>query len=139
MEPLCSDIPCTIYCLLKQNRILGETKDQIEQILALVFENYKSLDESTFSGLADIFRPATGIAAPALESAVKLYTLLHDILSPEAQTSLCHYFQVYKINMFLILFLWLSSKRSSFYSFPFPNSLFFFSHRLLQRRDQGDT
>ncbi|PKI73540.1 hypothetical protein CRG98_006121 [Punica granatum] len=77
----------------QENRILGETKDQIEQILALVFENYKSLDESSYSGLMDIFKPATGVAAPALEPAVKLYTLLHDILSPEAQTNLCHYLQ----------------------------------------------
>ncbi|XWS21422.1 hypothetical protein CRYUN_Cryun30bG0053700 [Craigia yunnanensis] len=77
----------------QENRILGETKDQIEQILSLVFENYKSLDESSFSGIMDVFKPATGLAAPALEPAVKLYTLLHDILSPEAQTNLCHYFQ----------------------------------------------
>ena len=42
----------------------------------------------------DVFKPATGLAAPALEPAVKLYTLLHDILSPEAQTNLTHYFQV---------------------------------------------
>lgn len=112
----CSDIPCTVYWLLKQNRILGETKDQIEQILAMVFENYKSLDESSFSGLMDIFRPATGIAAPALEPAVKLYTLLHDILSPEAQTNLCHYFQVNKIGMFFIPFLALK-RDSSFLSY----------------------
>ncbi|KAF5740162.1 hypothetical protein HS088_TW11G00228 [Tripterygium wilfordii] len=78
----------------QENRILGETKDQIEQILSMVFENYKSLDESSFSGIMDVFKPATGVAAPALEPAVKLYTLLHDILSPEAQTNLCHYFQV---------------------------------------------
>ncbi|GMI89641.1 hypothetical protein like AT4G24610 [Hibiscus trionum] len=77
----------------QENRILGETKDQLEQILSLVFENYKSLDESSFSGIMDVFKPATGLAAPALEPAVKLYTLLHDILSPEAQTNLCHYFQ----------------------------------------------
>ncbi|KAJ0085119.1 hypothetical protein Patl1_08631 [Pistacia atlantica] len=77
----------------QENRILGETKDQIEQILALTFENYKSLDESAFSGIIDVFKPATGAAAPALEPAVKLYTLLHDILSPEAQNNLCHYFQ----------------------------------------------
>lgn len=77
----------------QENRILGEAKEQIEQILALVFENYKSLDESTLSGIMDVFRPATGVAAPALEPAIKLYTLLHDILSPEAQTSLCQYFQ----------------------------------------------
>ncbi|TKY56317.1 hypothetical protein E2542_SST20760 [Spatholobus suberectus] len=78
----------------QENRILGETKDQIEQILTLVFENYKALDESSFSGIIEVFRPATGHAAPALEPAVKLYKLLHDILSPEAQTAFCHYFQV---------------------------------------------
>lgn len=77
----------------QENRILGETKDQIEQILALVFENYKALDESAFSGIVDVFKPATGVAPLALEPAVKLYTLLHDILSPEAQNNLCHYFQ----------------------------------------------
>lgn len=77
----------------QENRILGETKDQIEQILALVFENYKALDESAFSGIIDVFKPATGVTPPALEPAVKLYTLLHDILSPEAQNNLCHYFQ----------------------------------------------
>ncbi|XVE55588.1 hypothetical protein DITRI_Ditri03aG0171100 [Diplodiscus trichospermus] len=76
----------------QENRILGEIKDQIEQILSLVFENYKSLDESSFSGIVDVFKPATGLAAPALEPAVKLYTLLHDIVS-RAQTNLCHYFQ----------------------------------------------
>lgn len=82
------------FWLPYQNRILGETKDQIEQIFSLVFENYKSLDESLPSGIMEVFKPATGLAAPALEPAVKLYTLLHDILSPEAQTALCHYFQV---------------------------------------------
>ncbi|KAI4389465.1 hypothetical protein MLD38_001690 [Melastoma candidum] len=77
----------------QENRILGDARDQIEQILALAFENYKSLDESTFSGILDVLRPASCIAAPALEPAIKLYTLLHDVLSPEAQTNLCHYFQ----------------------------------------------
>lgn len=81
---------------MSQNRILGETKVQIQQILALAFENYKSLDESSLSGILEVFRPATGHAAPALEPAVKLYTLLHDILSPEAQTALCHHFQVWE-------------------------------------------
>lgn len=42
----------------------------------------------------EVFKPACGVAAPALEPAIKLYTLLHDILSPEAQNALCHYFQV---------------------------------------------
>ncbi|XP_059631017.1 uncharacterized protein LOC132273926, partial [Cornus florida] len=77
----------------QENRILGETEDQIEQILALVFENYKSLDEAAPSGIMDVFRPATGLAAPVLEPAVKLYTLLHDVLSPEAQNKLCSHFQ----------------------------------------------
>ncbi|KAJ6391439.1 hypothetical protein OIU77_025420 [Salix suchowensis] len=77
----------------QENRILGEIKDQIEQVLSMGFENYKSLDESSLSGIMDVFKPATGLAAPALEPAVKLYTLLHDILSPEAQANLTHYFQ----------------------------------------------
>ncbi|KAA8528345.1 hypothetical protein F0562_035700 [Nyssa sinensis] len=77
----------------QENRILGEIEDQIEQILSLVFENYKSLDESAPSGIMDVFRPATGLAAPVLEPAVKLYILLHDILSPEAQNKLYRYFQ----------------------------------------------
>uniref|UniRef100_A0A7N0UPJ1 Pesticidal crystal cry8Ba protein n=1 Tax=Kalanchoe fedtschenkoi TaxID=63787 RepID=A0A7N0UPJ1_KALFE len=78
----------------QENRILGEIRDHLEHILALVFENYKSLDESSFSGLMDVFKPATGITAPALKPAVMLYTLLHDILLPEVQTNLCQYFQV---------------------------------------------
>ncbi|KAI3972579.1 hypothetical protein MKX01_019237 [Papaver californicum] len=78
----------------QENRILGEVEDQIEQIFALVFENYKSLDESFPSGMVDVFRPAFGSPAPALIPSVKLYTLLHDIFSPETQLKLCGYFQV---------------------------------------------
>ncbi|KAG5529575.1 hypothetical protein RHGRI_030085 [Rhododendron griersonianum] len=78
----------------QENRILGEVHDRIEDILALVFENYKSLDESSESGMVDVFKPATGLAAPALEPALKLYNLMHDILSSEAQLKLCRYFQV---------------------------------------------
>ncbi|KAG1366588.1 hypothetical protein COCNU_13G003780 [Cocos nucifera] len=77
----------------QENRILGEIEEQIEQILAMVFENYKSLDESLPSGMVEVFCPATGAPAAALVPAVKLYTLLHDILSPEAQLKLCRYFQ----------------------------------------------
>ncbi|XXG86523.1 hypothetical protein AAC387_Pa11g1398 [Persea americana] len=77
----------------QENRILGEIEEQIEQILALVFENYKSLDESSPSGMVEVFRPATGSPAPALLPAIKLYSLLHDVLSPEAQLKLCSYFQ----------------------------------------------
>ncbi|XP_022863818.1 uncharacterized protein LOC111383866 [Olea europaea var. sylvestris] len=74
-------------------RILGEVSDQIEQIFSLVFENYKSLDESSSSGIVDVFRPAIGLPAPALTPALKLYKLLNDILSSEAQLKLCRYFQ----------------------------------------------
>ncbi|KAG8072473.1 hypothetical protein GUJ93_ZPchr0006g44245 [Zizania palustris] len=77
----------------QENRILGEVEEQIEQTLAMVFENYKSLDESLPSGLVEDFRPPTGLAACALEPAIKLYSLLHDVLSPEAQLRLCGYFQ----------------------------------------------
>lgn len=68
----------------------------------MVFENYKSLDESLPSGMVEVFCPATGASAPALVPAVKLYTLLHDILSPEAQLKLCRYFQVKESNNFVI-------------------------------------
>ena len=60
----------------------------------MVFENYKCLDESMASGLVENFRPPTGLAASALEPGIKLYSLLHDVLSPEAQLRLCGYFQV---------------------------------------------
>ncbi|KAK1369071.1 hypothetical protein POM88_035163 [Heracleum sosnowskyi] len=75
------------------NRILGEIEDQLEQVFTLVFDNYKLLDESTQSGMTDIFRPVTGSAVPVLEPAVKIYSLLHDIFLPEAQDKLCSYFQ----------------------------------------------
>lgn len=83
---------------------MGEVSDEVEEILTLVFENYKSLDESLPSGIADVFGPATGVAAPALTPGLKLYKLLHDILSPEAQAKLCRYFQVLiflKLDLFL--------------------------------------
>ncbi|XP_059436516.1 uncharacterized protein LOC132169504 [Corylus avellana] len=76
-----------------ENRILGVIEEKVEKIITLVFENYKSLDESSPSGMIDAFKPATGIVAPALVSALKIYTLLHDILSPAAQLKLCRYFQ----------------------------------------------
>lgn len=84
--------------LINQNRILGEVEGQIQEILVLVFENYKSLDEKAPSGMMDIFGPATGLAAPALAPTVKLYALLHDVLSSEAQLKFCRYFQVLKID-----------------------------------------
>ncbi|PKA49118.1 hypothetical protein AXF42_Ash010803 [Apostasia shenzhenica] len=78
----------------QENRILGEVEEQIEIILATVFENYKSLDESSPSGIVETFQPSIGTPAAALVPAVNLYKLLHDILSPEAQLKLCSYFQV---------------------------------------------
>jgi len=50
-----------------QNRLLGETKAKIEQLLALTFENHASLDESPSSGIIEDFRSASGHAAPALK------------------------------------------------------------------------
>ncbi|XP_020581808.1 uncharacterized protein LOC110025591 isoform X2 [Phalaenopsis equestris] len=78
----------------QENRILGAIEVQIDIVLALVFENYKALDESLPSGIVEVFRPSTSIPAAALVPAVNLYKLLHDILSPEAQLKLCSYFQV---------------------------------------------
>ncbi|CAN8264255.1 unnamed protein product [Cochlearia groenlandica] len=77
----------------QENRLLGEINEQVQQILASTFESYKSLDELAFSGMKDVFEAATGSPAPAIESAVKLYGLLNDVLSPEAQLKLCRYFQ----------------------------------------------
>ncbi|KAG9135285.1 hypothetical protein Leryth_015185 [Lithospermum erythrorhizon] len=79
---------------LDLNRILSEVSEKIEQIIAFVFENYKSLDESSPSGVTDVLKPASGSAAPALASALRLYNLLNDILSPQAQLKLCKYFQI---------------------------------------------
>lgn len=81
-----------------QNRILGEIEEQLELLLSMVFENYKSLDESSPSGMVEVFRPAAGSPAPALAPAIRLYTLLHDVLAPEAQLKLCGYFQVSQYN-----------------------------------------
>ncbi|XP_071704850.1 uncharacterized protein [Rutidosis leptorrhynchoides] len=77
----------------QENRMLGMLSDQIEQIIALVFENYKSLDESSPSGLKDSCARVSGAVSPALKPALKLYSLLHDILLPESQLQLCKYFQ----------------------------------------------
>ncbi|XAR73471.1 hypothetical protein NMG60_11007444 [Bertholletia excelsa] len=77
----------------QENRMLGDVRDHLEEILALVFENYKSLDESSLSGMADIIKPPTGVAALALNPALELYYLMHDPLTPEAQLKLCRYFQ----------------------------------------------
>eukprot|EP00249_Psilotum_nudum_P017450 c26329_g2_i1 orf=245-2914(-) len=76
-----------------EKRILADVEDRVERLLALVYENYKSLDESSPSGLTDIFAQPAGKAAPALAPAVKIFTVLHDILSSEAQMTLRNYLQ----------------------------------------------
>ncbi|XP_024364609.1 uncharacterized protein [Physcomitrium patens] len=75
----------------QEKRILVEVEEHVEQLLALVFENYKSLDEASTSGLAEAFTLATGSVSPALIPAVQLFTLMHDILSAEAQSTLRKY------------------------------------------------
>lgn len=71
-----------------------DVQEQVEQLLAVVFENYKSLDEDAVSGLADVSVPTRGSVAPALIPAVQIYTLLHDILSVESQNTLRNHFKV---------------------------------------------
>ncbi|XP_042490199.1 uncharacterized protein LOC122070153 isoform X3 [Macadamia integrifolia] len=77
----------------QEKSILLDCETQVENLLANVFENYKSLDELSPTGLADLFGPIPECAAPALVPAVKVYTLLHDILAQEAQTTLRNYLQ----------------------------------------------
>jgi hypothetical protein len=116
---------------INQNRILGEIEDKVQQIITLVFENYKSLDESLPSGMMDVLKPATGMVAPVLVSALKLYSLLHDILSPEAQLKLCRYFQVLETNLFFLML--------PFNIFPFFFHKCYWLYRLLQKRGQDGT
>ncbi|KAL7608515.1 hypothetical protein Lser_V15G11939 [Lactuca serriola] len=78
---------------VQENRMLVSLSDEIEETIALVFENYKSLDEHSSSGLTESHKPSSGFISPALKPALKLYTLLHDIKSPESQLQLCKYFQ----------------------------------------------
>ncbi|KAK7371807.1 hypothetical protein VNO80_05172 [Phaseolus coccineus] len=80
--------------LTRQERsMLSDCETQIESLLATVFENYKSLDENSPSGLTDNFAPTFESAAPALDPAVQVYTSLHDILTLDAQTILRNYLQ----------------------------------------------
>ncbi|KAF7833299.1 uncharacterized protein G2W53_015632 [Senna tora] len=81
--------------LTRQERnILLDCETLIESLLGTVFENYKSLDESSPTGLKDHSSSTINSAAPALAPAVQVYTLLHDILSIDAQTILKNYLQV---------------------------------------------
>ncbi|KAJ6880616.1 hypothetical protein NC652_033831 [Populus alba x Populus x berolinensis] len=78
---------------VQEKSIFLDCETRIESLLAQVFENYKSLDENSPTGLVDLFNLMQESAAPALGEAVKVYTLLHDILSQDAQTMLRNYLQ----------------------------------------------
>ncbi|EPS74419.1 hypothetical protein M569_00332, partial [Genlisea aurea] len=78
----------------QEKSILLDCETQIKRLLADVFQNYKSLDESSVTGLADVSVPISENVAPALAPAVKLYSLLHDILSQDAQNILRNHLQI---------------------------------------------
>lgn len=80
--------------LLLQKSIYLDCEARIESLLAHAFENYKSLDENSPTGLAELFDPMQESAAPALAHAVKVYALFHDILLQDAHTTLRNYLQV---------------------------------------------
>ncbi|XP_060675201.1 uncharacterized protein LOC107425129 isoform X3 [Ziziphus jujuba] len=94
LSDVLSKVNCKSMLSHQENRMLADIKEQVKDLLALTFENYKSLDESLPSGVMDVFRPASKLAAPALAPAINLFTLLHDISSPEARLKFCRYFQV---------------------------------------------
>ncbi|CAH9091069.1 unnamed protein product [Cuscuta epithymum] len=77
----------------QEKTILLDCETRVESLLADVFQNYKSLDEDSLTGLVDISGPTADAAAPALASAVHVYTLLHDILAQDSQTMLKNYLQ----------------------------------------------
>nr|CAB3449233.1 unnamed protein product [Digitaria exilis] len=80
--------------LTRQERsIMLHCEDRIKSLLAAVFENYKSLDEHSPTGMSDLFGPISDCAAPALAPAVQIFSVLHDILSKEAQDVLRNYLQ----------------------------------------------
>lgn len=84
----------TLSFIFPQKSIFLECETQIESLLAKVFENYKSLDEDSPTGIRDLFGPISDSAAPALAPAVQVYTILHDILTLDAQAMLKNYLQV---------------------------------------------
>ncbi|XP_042067514.1 uncharacterized protein LOC121810862 isoform X1 [Salvia splendens] len=75
----------------QEKSILLDCEAQVESLLATAFQNYKSLDDNSPTGLADASAPASETASPALAPAVQLYTLLHDILAQDAQTTMRNY------------------------------------------------
>lgn len=77
----------------QEGSLLLDCEAQVERLLATAFENYKSLDELSPTGLGDLYVPIPESAAPALVPAVQIYNLLHDILCLEAQNLLTKYLQ----------------------------------------------
>ncbi|KAJ6835829.1 uncharacterized protein M6B38_329840 [Iris pallida] len=78
--------------LTRQERsILLDCEDQIKSLLETTFQNYKSLDELSPTGLTDLFGPIQDSAAPALAPAVQIFTILNDILSQEGQNILVNH------------------------------------------------
>ncbi|CAI5504212.1 unnamed protein product [Closterium sp. Naga37s-1] len=93
-----------------QARMLADMEERVGDLLQLTFESYKSLSESSPSGIADSSRSAThlcaslgrslvgaeaaALVAPAIPPAVHLFGLLNDLLLPEVQQQFCGYLQV---------------------------------------------
>lgn len=77
-----------------QKTVLLDCQTQVESLLENAFENYKSLDEYSPTGLKDALLPVPEAAAPGLAPTVLLYTHLHDILAQDSQTILRNYLQV---------------------------------------------
>lgn len=76
----------------QESSMLLECEEHIEALLATTFENYKSLNEKSTTGLIDSISSIPVSPAPALVPAVQIFVLLHDILSQESQTVLANYF-----------------------------------------------
>nr|XP_027063036.1 uncharacterized protein LOC113689466 isoform X1 [Coffea arabica] len=77
----------------QEKSMLLNCETQVEGLLADVFQNYKSLDEKSPTGIADMSAPILESAAPSLAPAVQVYKLLHDILAEDSQTILRNYLQ----------------------------------------------
>ncbi|GAA0163543.1 hypothetical protein LIER_19381 [Lithospermum erythrorhizon] len=77
----------------QEKSILMDCGTKVERLLADVFQNYKSLDENSSTGLTGLSQKIPDTAAPALAPAVEVYTLLHDVLAQDAQKILRDYLQ----------------------------------------------
>ncbi|KAL8144851.1 hypothetical protein AgCh_003172 [Apium graveolens] len=75
----------------QEKNMFLDCETQVESLLANIFENYKSLDENSPTGLSDLLDPLPEAAAPALAPAVEVYIIIHDILAQDAQMVLRNY------------------------------------------------